>query len=276
MTSLPPVFQSWFKSRGWSPRAHQLSLLETARAQKDALLIAPTGAGKTLAGFLPSLTELTVAKPNRRALHTLYISPLKALAVDVARNLEQPVAEMGLRIRVETRTGDTSASKRQRQRRDPPDILLTTPEQLSLLLGSAEGVAMFGSLKRVIFDELHAIVSSKRGDLLALDYAHLRSIAPNLRAIGLSRSRVQGMIVTEACLIGLLGGIAGILLSVIGGVTAAAVLRARIGLVVQPDVDVRAAMIVLAGAVLLAGLASILPALLTYRTPVADNLRPSA
>ena len=186
MTSLPPVFQSWFKSRGWSPRAHQLSLLETARAQKDALLIAPTGAGKTLAGFLPSLTELTVAKPNRRALHTLYISPLKALAVDVARNLEQPVAEMGLRIRVETRTGDTSASKRQRQRRDPPDILLTTPEQLSLLLGSAEGVAMFGSLKRVIFDELHAIVSSKRGDLLALDYAHLRALAPQMRAVGLS------------------------------------------------------------------------------------------
>jgi len=186
MTSLPPVFQSWFKSRGWSPRAHQLSLLETAHAQKDTLLIAPTGAGKTLAGFLPSLTELTVAKPNRRALHTLYISPLKALAVDVARNLEQPVAEMGLRIRVETRTGDTSASKRQRQRRDPPDILLTTPEQLSLLLGSAEGVAMFGSLKRVIFDELHAIVSSKRGDLLALDYAHLRALAPQMRAVGLS------------------------------------------------------------------------------------------
>ena len=186
MSSLPPVFHSWFESRGWAPRAHQLALLETARAQKDALLIAPTGAGKTLAGFLPSLTELTQSKPNRRALHTLYISPLKALAVDVARNLEQPVSDMALPLRIETRTGDTSAAKRQRQRRDPPDILLTTPEQLSLLLGSAEGVALFSSLKRIIFDELHAIISSKRGDLLALDFAHLRSLAPQMRAIGLS------------------------------------------------------------------------------------------
>ena len=103
------------------------------------LLIAPTGGGKTLAGFLPTLVELSQAAPRaRRGLHTLYISPLKALAVDIARNLETPIAEMGLPIRIETRTGDTPASKRQRQRRDPPDILLTTPEQLALLLASAD------------------------------------------------------------------------------------------------------------------------------------------
>jgi ATP-dependent Lhr-like helicase len=119
-------------------------------------------------------------------LHTLYISPLKALAVDIARNLEIPVAEMGLPIRIETRTGDTPTSKRQRQRRDPPQILLTTPEQLALLLASADAPYLFGSLRRVILDELHALVTSKRGDLLSLDLARLFRMAPQLTSVGLS------------------------------------------------------------------------------------------
>ena len=200
---LPDVFTRWFAARGWAPRAHQLELLATARAGRSALLIAPTGAGKTLAGFLPTLVELSPeksAKPAtaktlistgrgiRRAggLHTLYISPLKALAVDIARNLERPVAEMNLPIRIETRTGDTPASKRQRQRRDPPDILLTTPEQLALLLASDDAPFLFGSLRRVILDELHSLVMSKRGDLLSLGLARLFTIAPGLTTIGLS------------------------------------------------------------------------------------------
>src|SRR6478609_3909180 len=144
---LPDQFSRWFSSRGWTPRAHQLELLSRARDGRSVLLIAPTGGGKTLAGFLPTLVELyergarsrrlvPTGRDLRRSegLHTLYISPLKALAVDIARNLETPVREMGLPIRIETRTGDTPTSKRQRQRRDPPDILLTTPEQLALLL----------------------------------------------------------------------------------------------------------------------------------------------
>src|SRR5512138_218692 len=112
---LPEPFERWFESRGWAPRSHQLELLAKARAGRSSLLIAPTGAGKTLAGFLPTLTEL--GGGGERALHTLYISPLKALAVDIARNLETPVQEMGLPIKVETRTGDTPVSRRQRQRR---------------------------------------------------------------------------------------------------------------------------------------------------------------
>ena len=93
-------------------------------------------------------TQTDLNRPRRQrsgGLHTLYISPLKALAVDIARNLETPVAEMGLPIRIETRTGDTPASKRQRQRRDPPDILLTTPEQLALLLSTADGAYLFSA-----------------------------------------------------------------------------------------------------------------------------------
>ena len=188
---LPARFADWFAQRGWAPRDHQLALLAQAQAGKSALLIAPTGAGKTLAGFLPSLVELgdlraRSNRPQDRGLHTLYISPLKALAVDVARNLETPVAEMRLPISVETRTGDTSASKRQRQRRLPPDILLTTPEQLALLLASADSRTLFATVRRVVFDELHSIVSSKRGDLLALDFARLRKLAPAMSAVGLS------------------------------------------------------------------------------------------
>jgi ATP-dependent helicase Lhr and Lhr-like helicase len=237
---LPDVFARWFAGRGWTPRAHQLDLLAKAQAGRSVLLIAPTGGGKTLAGFLPSLVELSGAKqfasdgksllprarrergelylpphpsPARRegaavdagigqaprqlisigrdvrregGLHTLYISPLKALAVDIARNLEAPIAEMRLPIRVETRTGDTPASKRQRQRRDPPEILLTTPEQLALLLASADAPYLFGALRRVILDELHALVTSKRGDLLSLGLARLFRLAPGLTSIGLS------------------------------------------------------------------------------------------
>ncbi len=186
---LPPRFEAWFAARGWSVRPHQRALVRAAEAGRDALLIAPTGAGKTLAGFLPSLIDIAEGgranRPGGR-LHTLYISPLKALAVDVHRNLEIPVAEMALPVRIETRTGDTSAQKRQRQRRDPPDMLLTTPEQLALLIASPDAPHLFGDLRRVVLDELHALSLSKRGDLLALGLARLRSLAPAHRATGLS------------------------------------------------------------------------------------------
>ena len=125
MAELPARFIDWFSARGWAPHPHQLDLLERARAPA-LLLIAPTGGGKTLAGFLPTLTELAEAAHD--GLHTLYISPLKALAADIKRNLRTPIDEMGLSIRVEDRTGDTSATQKKRQRGDPPHILLTTPE----------------------------------------------------------------------------------------------------------------------------------------------------
>lgn len=186
---LPDVINRWFSARGWQPRPHQLALSATVQAGHDALLIAPTGGGKTLAGFLPSLTALR--EKSRRAsdrpgIHTLYLSPLKALAVDVARNLEQPVSEMGLDIRIETRTGDTPVSKRNRQRQNPPDILLTTPEQLALLIAAGNAAAFFADLRYVIIDEIHAMATSKRGDLLSLGLAALASWSPTCRFIGLS------------------------------------------------------------------------------------------
>src|ERR1700723_1886655 len=176
LTALPPRFEAWFASRGWSPRAHQVAMVEKARAGRSALLIAPTGGGKTLAGFLPSLIELSERPPSNtpRGVHTLYLSPLKALAVDVERNLMAPIAEMGLVIKAESRTGDTGISRRQRQRVKPPDMLLTTPEQLALFCAWEGARRYFEDLECLIIDEVHAIWPSKRGDLLALGMARLQ------------------------------------------------------------------------------------------------------
>ena len=182
--ALPEPIAGWLASKGWAPRRHQLEMLAAARAGRSALLVAPTGAGKTLAGFLPSLAEL-VERPGE-GLHSLYISPLKALAVDVQRNLLTPIAEMGLGIRVETRTGDTPADRKARQRVRPPQILLTTPESLSLLLSHEDSFQLFDRLGTVVVDEIHAFATGKRGDLLSLSLARLQHIAPGLRRVGLS------------------------------------------------------------------------------------------
>lgn len=181
MTALPPLFLDWFAARGWQPHPHQRALLE---APGDTLLIAPTGGGKTLAGFLPSLVDLSLHPA--KGLHTLYVSPLKALTADVGRNLARPIAEMALPIRVGDRTGDTPASQRRRQRADPPQILLTTPESLALMLSWPEAPRIFAGLCRIVLDELHALAESKRGDQLMLDLSRLRALAPGVVATGLS------------------------------------------------------------------------------------------
>ncbi|MGR4863522.1 ligase-associated DNA damage response DEXH box helicase [Caulobacter sp. LARHSG274] len=186
--ALPPRFSDWFAARGWTPRPHQLAMVEKGRQGRDVLLIAPTGGGKTLAGFLPSLIELA-ERPPRNApagVHTLYISPLKALAVDIERNLATPIREMGLKIVAESRTGDTGEARKQRQRLRPPDILLTTPEQLALFCAWEGAREYFADLSCVIIDEAHALWPSKRGDLLALGLARLQTFAPKMRRVGLS------------------------------------------------------------------------------------------
>jgi ATP-dependent Lhr-like helicase len=181
--TLPEPFAGWFARRGWRPHPHQLKLLARAR-DPATLLIAPTGGGKTLAGFLPSLVELG-PRPGP-GLHTLYVSPLKALAADIGRNLRAPLAEMDLAVRVEDRTGDTGAAQRARQRVDPPHLLLSTPESLALMLSYPEAPRIFGGLARVIVDEIHALAESKRGDQLMLGLARLQRLAPAMRRVGLS------------------------------------------------------------------------------------------
>ena len=187
---LPPLFAEWFARNGWQPHPHQLALLQNdgmqaeAAGSQDTLLIAPTGGGKTLAGFLPSLVDLYLN--GARPMHTLYVSPLKALTTDVARNLMRPVTEMGLALRIGDRTGDTPASQRRRQRADPPEVLLTTPESLALMLSWPDAPRLFSGLRRIVLDELHALAESKRGDQLMLGLARLRQLAPGVSVTGLS------------------------------------------------------------------------------------------
>jgi ATP-dependent Lhr-like helicase len=187
---LPEKIDDWFAAKGWRPRRHQLDMLAAARRGEHALLVAQTGAGKTLSGFLPSLVELIEAEAederDASALHTLYVSPLKALAVDVQRNLLTPIEEMRLDIRVETRTGDTPSDRKARQRVKPPQMLLTTPESLSLLLSYPDSFQMFATLRTIVVDEVHAFATGKRGDLLSLCMARLQRIAPDLRRVALS------------------------------------------------------------------------------------------
>ena len=183
MADLPKIITDWFATRGWAPHPHQIEMF--ARAEDPAtLLIAPTGGGKTMAGFLPTLADL--ATRDHAGLHTLYISPLKALAADIGRNLRRPVEDMGLPIRIEDRTGDTSATQRRRQRADPPHILLTTPESLALLVSYEDAPRIFAGLKRVVIDEIHALSESKRGDQLFLALSRLQSLCPGLVRVGLS------------------------------------------------------------------------------------------
>ena len=179
---LPAPLAQWFSAQGWTPHAHQMQML---RAVGNALLIAPTGGGKTLAGFLPTLAAACRDEMGA-GLHTLYVSPLKALTHDIGRNLARPVADLGLSCRIEDRTGDTPATQRARQRVDPPHVLLTTPESLALMLSYPEAPKIFGALRRVVIDEIHALAESKRGDQLMLCLSRLRSLAPDMQVAGLS------------------------------------------------------------------------------------------
>lgn len=187
---MPPEIADWFAARQWRVRAHQQGVLAADDVGRHALLVAETGAGKTLAGFLPTLAAFTESRLGAAAapegLHTLYVSPLKALAHDVQRNLMAPIADLGLPIRVETRSGDTPSDRKARQRARPPHVLLTTPESLSLLLSYPEAETLFAGLQRVVIDEVHAFACDKRGDLLSLSLVRLQAIAPGVRRVGLS------------------------------------------------------------------------------------------
>ena len=182
---IEPIY-NWLKKNNWAIYNHQIETLKLSENSYDVLLVAPTGGGKTLAGFLPSLNDLINNKTKKNKLHTLYISPLKALTIDVHRNLTSPIEDQGLDIRVETRTGDTSAYKKNRQKVLPPHMLMTTPESLALLLSNKESKDYFKDLKYLVIDEIHTLVNTKRGDLLSLNLSRINSISPDCKKIGLS------------------------------------------------------------------------------------------
>ncbi|ESQ79002.1 ligase-associated DNA damage response DEXH box helicase [Asticcacaulis sp. YBE204] len=184
MAIIPKLFRQWFDQQGWTILTHQREMAAHFQRRDSTLLTAPTGTGKTLSGFLGPLIDIVETAP--KGLHTLYISPLKALNYDIERNVEAIISALDLPVRIESRTGDTSSYRRQRQRTKPPHILLTTPESLMLLLSYPDAAQMFGSLQAVIIDEIHQVAASKRGDLIALALAQLEDYAPGYRRIGLS------------------------------------------------------------------------------------------
>jgi ATP-dependent helicase Lhr and Lhr-like helicase len=187
--SVPDYITQWLAAKSWQLRPYQLAMLDAFTRRRSTLLVAPTGGGKTLSGFLPSLID--THETGATGLHTLYISPLKALANDIERNLHRPIAEMDLAVTVESRTGDTPASKRRRQRERPPNILLTTPESIMLMLSFPDARRLFGNLRSVIVDEVHAFAHSKRGDFTSLALARLAEFAPDHIRFGLSATAAK-------------------------------------------------------------------------------------
>ncbi len=175
----------WLKKKGWSLYDHQIETLSLIKEGFDVILHAPTGGGKTIGGFMPSIDDFVSNNYKSQEFHTLYISPLKALTTDVQRNLLNPINDLKINIKVETRTSDTTTYNKAKQIRKPPNFLMTTPESFALLMARTDVINLFKNLKFVIIDELHTFFDSKRGHLLSLNLARLRSIKP-FQVIGLS------------------------------------------------------------------------------------------
>lgn len=196
MSEFSAATQQWFAGAFPAPTDAQLGAWRAIAAGEHTLVIAPTGSGKTLSAFLWAIDELARADPPVAGTSVLYISPLKALAVDVERNLRAPLVgvrqtarRLGLpapEISVGVRSGDTPAQERRRLQRTPPNILITTPESLFLMLTSAARETLRG-VRTVIVDEVHAIAGSKRGSHLALSLARLDTLTERpVQRIGLS------------------------------------------------------------------------------------------
>lgn len=181
---VPNIILTWFFQRQWRMHAYQKAMFRAFKNKNSTLLIAPTGGGKTLASFLPSIYD--IHRSQYKGLHTLYISPLKSLTYDIQRNLLIPIKEMQLNVTVDLRTGDTSSYRRRSQRQRPPHILLTTPESLMLLLSYEGANEFFSTTKLVIVDELHNFTATKRGDLTSLALSRISYYAPEYICFGLS------------------------------------------------------------------------------------------
>ncbi|MEM9659066.1 MAG: DEAD/DEAH box helicase, partial [Planctomycetota bacterium] len=191
MKGFHPSIQSWFEDRFDSPTAVQSAAWPVIGRGAHVLATAPTGSGKTLTAFLWALSKFASGDYAPGATRVLYVSPMKALNNDIARNLSDPLAELqsaygypDLNVRV--RSGDTSQSDRQRMLRKPPDILITTPESLNLMLTTVRGRQALGTIQAVILDEVHALIEDRRGVMLLTALERLTEIAGEFQRIALS------------------------------------------------------------------------------------------
>src|SRR5207253_4339588 len=170
LASFSPATRAWFERTFDAPTPAQERGWPAIAAGGHVLIQAPTGSGKTLAAFLSAIDRLTVAPGE--GLRVLYVSPLKALNYDIERNLRGPLAGLESTLRVGVRTGDTSAKERRELVKSPPDILITTPESLFLMLTSAARESLRG-VETLILDEVHAVAGTKRGAHLAISVERL-------------------------------------------------------------------------------------------------------
>ncbi len=172
-------------AKGWKWFPHQIESVYFATTHDNILIISPTGTGKTLSGFLPSFLDI-YNKNIHNKIHTLYVSPLKALVSDIEKNINVPIRFLNLPVSVETRTGDTSQTKKNNQLKNPPNFLMITPESLALLISRKDSFNLFSHLKFLIIDELHVFLNSKRGDLLNLNISRLKKISNKIKIIAMT------------------------------------------------------------------------------------------
>lgn len=177
--------EDWFRSKGWEPRKFQRGAWEAYLRSENGLVSVSTGFGKTYAGCLAALGEMAQEK-KAPGIQILYITPLRALSADILKSLQVPIDELKLPYRVESRTGDTTQAQRARQKKSPPEILVTTPESFNLLLAQEEYRKALKNCRLVVVDEWHDLMGNKRGVQVELCLAHLRKISPKARVWGLT------------------------------------------------------------------------------------------
>lgn len=196
-----PAVQAWFKQTFQAPTRAQNDAWPAIKQGRHVLIAAPTGSGKTLAAFLSAIDDLVredMENGLKDEVYILYVSPLKALSNDIHKNLDEPLQGInGHGIRSAVRTGDTTQSERNRMRREPPHILVTTPESLFILLTSDSGRQMLSTVKSVIVDEIHALAANKRGSHLSLSLERLETLCAN-RPVRIGLSATQTPIETVA------------------------------------------------------------------------------
>ena len=182
---LQPI-HDWFKHQEWTPLPFQIQTWKKHQIGKSGLIQVPTGSGKTFAAVMGPIAQMLADDTDRKGIRLLYLTPLRALSRDLALAIREPIETMGWPLRVGIRNGDTKSNERTKQLKAPPDILVTTPESLTLLLSNPKAEELFSNLDTVILDEWHELMGSKRGSQTELCLSWLRQQRENLQTWAIS------------------------------------------------------------------------------------------
>ena len=185
------LLKNWYKQKGWKEFEFQNQVKDAYLANKNGLLNAPTGSGKTYALFLPVLLEYIIANPDyskskKNGLQLIWITPLRALTQDIRKAMENACSEMGIAWKISVRSGDTSTKERNEQKKQMPEVLLTTPESIQIMLAQKDYASLFGNLKCIVIDEWHEILGTKRAVQLELSLSRIRAIHSTFKTWAIS------------------------------------------------------------------------------------------